>query len=369
MPGKVTGILACDPSWRGMAFTIYIPSLNYSNCYLFDLKDYSDSERFKQPKLTIEALVKVVGRLRSRECRLSLVDKVIIENQYKQNMKTLSLLLSAVIQSKVRGCKVEYLSALTCKRNYGICLESTHNKNKQRMFEYVTGHKDELIGAPFVTDHNTADSCIILNTWLAQRNRKLNTCLDDYCTMSKSPLLICPKCNDATGALKQCGENAKPENRGKWFLTCNECKNFKMLTRAKPKYGNTGYSGWKLAEEQDSGYDTVEIDEEQEAPRQRKRSRPIELDDDIPSPKKSSVAVSRPSSLQSKATTEQLNSLTERMRVSEASIRSINEFKREIIQRLRAIYDTLKSIEQKPVIEEGEITEPLSQSNVDLEGF
>lgn len=279
----ITGILTCDPSWRGLAFIIYVKSLNYCNSYLYDLKDYSTNKNFKQPKYTIPLLIEVLKNFRKQEKLWRLIDVVVLENQYKQNMKTLCLLLAAVLQSKLIGCKVEYMSALTCKRKYGIGLGDNHYQNKMRMLNYVTENKDELIAGRYVKDHNTADACILLNTWLTHKKRNIHASIEEYADMNKnSPVLICPKCEQSTGSLKQCGEKAKPENVGKWFVVCSDdnCKTFKFFGKTKPKYTANGYAGFLLADKQHNDrYGTPEIELEKPVSRKRK-TRPDDWTDE-----------------------------------------------------------------------------------------
>lgn len=248
------GLLSCDPGWRGLAFTLYIPSLNYVSTRLFQL-NIGASKGYKMPFNTIPLLVEAIRNdYLNSEHRLLLVDKIIIESQYKTNMQVLSYLIVAVLQTLLPWTKVEKISALKCKRMFNIPLGNSHYENKQRMLEYVKAHKNELIGGETVTNHDTADSIILLNTYLKEKKRRLVTGLEEL-TMSR-PLaeVVCPHCGSKGGVYRVKKEGP---TFGKLFMSCSEKKqggsctskdSFKWIKDYTPVIDEDGISriaGWE----------------------------------------------------------------------------------------------------------------------------
>lgn len=233
---KLTGILACDPGWRGLSFTLYVPSLDYTSTRLFRL-NYTKNKSYKRPVNTIPLLVEQIKNIYwKEEPRLQFVDKIILESQHKLNMQQLSWSIHAVLLTLMPHAKVEYISPLKCKRLFKIPLGENWKENKDRMLEYVITHKNELIAGDTVTTHDTADSIILLNTFFKEKKRRVCTEVITTTTMS-SHKITCPQCNNPTGAVKQC---QKPPNAGKYFLTCanykdgNKC-GFKWLDYDEPE--------------------------------------------------------------------------------------------------------------------------------------
>lgn len=231
---NLTGILACDPGWRGLAFTLYIPSLQYTSTSLFRL-NYTNNKAYKSPVNTIPLLVdQIINHYWKEEPRLQLVDKIIIEGQHRVNMQQLSWLIHAVLLSHLPLAKVEYISPLKCKRLFGVELGKNHKANKDRMLEYVVQHKHELIGGETVTTHDTADSIILLNTFLKEKKRRV--CKNVFTAVMTSYKIQCPICANPTGAIKKC---SKAPNAERYFITCANYKDgnrcgFKWLDYDEP---------------------------------------------------------------------------------------------------------------------------------------
>lgn len=271
--GQIKGLLSCDPSWRGLAFTIYIPFNNYQKSYLFDLKDFTKCKDVQRPKTYTPLIVGIVDRLLDDDPMVRLVDRVIIENQFSDNMKKLMYIITACLLSKLPGSKIEYLSALTCKRKNGVPYNQNHYNNKKAMVEFVRKNSETLIAGSTLIDHNTADSIILLNTWLSLKPRRLCLKLSDFAHIMSNVIhtevpfalrqkqFICPRCEQPRGKLcvvkNPPKDPTKKDNRGNFFLTCDadidgvECKGFLMLSKRIPvivdnKLGDIYKGEWRV---------------------------------------------------------------------------------------------------------------------------
>lgn len=271
--GFIRGVLTCDPSWRGLAFTIHIPSLKYNESLVMDVSVLLDNKKtLTQPLVYTGLIVTAIGVMIKRYPMVRLCDKLIIESQFQENMKSLSTVIVSVLLTRLPYLKVEKLSALKCKRTYGVVYGKGEN-NKKNMLEYVTRNKDTLIAGDTVKDHNTADSIILLNTWLSLKRRHLYLSIEEYATCMDSteqffdvPFELkntwweCPICKYHTGRMYLCKNPPKdptrPDMRGMFFMSCRneKCKAGPSYMGRKPppiikdSIGNVQVGIWKRSD-------------------------------------------------------------------------------------------------------------------------
>jgi hypothetical protein len=225
----LTGVLACDPGWKGLAMTLWVPSLNYTSTQVFNLNKFSN-KAYKTPTNTIPLLVDaLVNDYWHSEPRLQFVNKIIIESQHKLNMQQLSWLIHMCLLTLLPKAKVEYISPLKCKRLFEVPLQENHHQNKKKMLEYVVEHQDELCAGNTVTTHDSADAIILLNTFLKDKNRKIAQ--NPFEELEPGSFPFCEMCEryKALYGLVKRGQNA-----GRYFATCTKCDHFVWCTE-KPK--------------------------------------------------------------------------------------------------------------------------------------
>ena len=271
---KVTAVLSCDPSWRGLAFILFVPSLSYKRSFLYDLRDYDQSKKYKHPVRTTQILQTVFDDMFQKEETLFLVDKVIVESQHKTNMQVLSWLISSNLMARLGKASFEYISPLRWKSHFGIELTGSHSGNKAAAVEFVESSKNRLTASETVTDHNTADACLLLNTYLETTKNIIYKNLDDWSSMTEVEVgvtkLICPKCKNSSGVVRKC-EDPQKKMFGKHFITCwwtnnrgqddeKKCGNFKALYANVPKIVN-GFvdKTWKVADYEGGDDEVVEV--------------------------------------------------------------------------------------------------------------
>ena len=238
--GYIRGVITCDPSWRGLAFTIHVPSFEYNDSLVMDLGVLLDNKKkLTQPSTYIPLVVIAVNELIKKRPIIRICDKLIMESQFKENMKALSNVITSVILTRLPHMSVEKLSALTCKRQYSVEYGEGHYSNKLKMLEYVKSNKDKLIAGDTVKDHNTADSIIILNTWLSLKRRHLYQDVEEFMEKEehwfdvpyelKGAWFRCPCCGFDTarmGIVKNPPkEQGRPDLRGTFFMACKNREN------------------------------------------------------------------------------------------------------------------------------------------------
>lgn len=267
--GFIRGVLTCDPSWRGLAFTIHVPSLKYNDSVVMDMSILLDNKKtLTQPLIYTPLVVTCINLLIQRRPFVSLCDKFIIESQFQENMKALSTVIVSVLLTKLPHMKVEKLSALKCKRLHSVRYGQGEN-NKKNMLEYVKNNKDKLIAGDTVKDHNTADSIILLNTWLSLKRRNLYHSFEEYAELMDSEQYFdvpfelkniwwtCPICRYDSARMYICKNPPKDPNRkdmrGNFFMSCRwTCCNAgpsylgkKLPTIINDAVGNSTVGVWK----------------------------------------------------------------------------------------------------------------------------
>lgn len=238
----LTGILACDPGWKGLAMTLFVPSLDYSSTRVFSLNT-TENKAYKRPINTIPLLVnQIVTKYWNEEPRLRFVNKILIESQHKLNMQQLSWFIHAVLLSLLPNAKVEYISPLHCKRHFKIALRENHYQNKKAMLEYVTEHAADLVAGDTVTTHDSADSIIILNTFLKEKNRRLaSSVFRDVA----GHVFGCRVCGKPTAKISRVSTDPGTAETiaGNYFITCKHNCAFDWLEEGMTVV-DAGVKGW-----------------------------------------------------------------------------------------------------------------------------
>jgi hypothetical protein len=238
--GYCKGVVTCDPSALGLAFTIHIPSLQYNKSLVFNLRErIKDNRKIKKilnPQHYVPLLIDLFEELKTTEPSLYLCDKLIIETQFQENMKMLVMNISTLMLVYYPNIKIEKLSAIKCKRHYSVPFGGGNYDNKIKMFNYVQNNRETLIAGDTLIDHNTADSIIILNTWLSLKNRHFYTFPQEYATEinmdetgqltfeMKNTWLKCPICKFDTGKIFQIKNGKTPQMNGQTFVKCQNTR-------------------------------------------------------------------------------------------------------------------------------------------------
>lgn len=289
--GYCRGVVSCDPSLLGLAFTIHIPSLNYNKSLLYNIRDRipTESKRKKifNPTFYLPLLIDLFDEIVEEEPSIFLCDKLIIESQFHENMKTLSKSISLIMMCKFPGLKVEQMSALKCKRFNNVPYGVSHFDNKKNMYNYVKENQKTLIAGDTLIDHNTADSIIILNTWLSLKKRHFYTNHEDYATMAddldfviKNSWFTCPICKFDTGKIFQIKNAKNAAMNGGHFVKCQNTKcgtssffgKLRIQLDKENKIGNAKVGIWKKSEDGSNKPKHFFRDRDRERDRERARA-------------------------------------------------------------------------------------------------
>lgn len=199
------GILAIDPSWKGMAVAAYIPVHGISFTKCMDIR--GSSKRFDTPQNTIRLVTEWARELFEKKPELRCCSRIVIENQFKTKMRNLEYIVTTAVKMQMHdpNVTVEYVPILKLKKHFGLELQHNYRKNKNLAVEYVTENERELLcGSLHDGDDNKADAILLLNYSVQTQN--LDMAEYGKCTFCETPLVT-----------RQCKNGA---NEGKWFVNC-----------------------------------------------------------------------------------------------------------------------------------------------------
>lgn len=166
------GILAVDPSWRGMGVAARVAVHGFSFSESSDIT--CGVKRFDLPQTTVRLVCDYFSELFAREPHLKCCSRIVLENQFKTKMKNLQYITAACLAAHMPHAKIEYVSALSAKRHFGLELQKSHYGNKKVAVEFVQANVKNLIGAEnggeSLLNDNVADALLLLNYSL-QHNR------------------------------------------------------------------------------------------------------------------------------------------------------------------------------------------------------
>ncbi len=348
---RITGIISCDPSWRGLAFTVNIPGLDYRRSFLYDMKNYDNSKNYRHPTRTTRTIQRIYDDMFQKAPELQLIDKIIMESQHKTNMQVLSWLLVSNLLPRLAEADVEYISPLACKSKFDIALTGTHHGNKVAATVFVENSKNRLVASETVTEHNTADACLLLNTYLQTTKNIIYKSIDDWSTMALEvgTKFVCPKCGNNTGVLRYC-EKEGSKLFGKHFLTCwwvndknksteKKCTGFTGLFSNKPVPKNGMVGDWKVI----TGDEDVEVEEETTT---KSKKRPAKVEPKgQPAKKAAKVEAPLPPSIGEKPVTQQ-QIISALKKLSDAIKTSNSDMEARIMSRFDEIQTELSELKE-----------------------
>lgn len=199
---KHGGVLAVDPSWKGMAVAAYVPVHRYEFACCMDIR--SGLKHFDIPQTTIKLVTKAFKRLFDEEPELRCCTRIVIENQFKTKMRYLQYITATCLQTLMPHATVEHVSILKLKRHFGLECNG-HYQNKKDAVSFVRLKERELlVGQLHDLNDNRADAILLLN-YSVQENKL------EFMTYGE-----CPTCGNEL-IRRVCGQG---NNSGKAFVNC-----------------------------------------------------------------------------------------------------------------------------------------------------
>ena len=223
-----SGILACDPSFKGMAWTLYVPVTGYFATKVYDirqgLKGYDRLPiilRLVREHLN-ELFVDLIGEW------MPYISAFVIESQWKTKLTRLQTTVMSMVTDRLAESlkKIVTVPAYSWRELYGL-EGSTYVKRKKISVEFLAKSPKFLAWAPGLKDDNACESIILLNYLVTKHGLSLEQASTVHSSLvSETTMVSCPKCNQPC-VQKISGPNAKNPNRAFWSCTpCNKFNGF-----------------------------------------------------------------------------------------------------------------------------------------------
>lgn len=211
-------ILSIDPSWRGFGIVFYSKIYGkFSTCY-----DITNGlKNFKSAKVSTKLVYNILLKLVEEYPCVLHASTLVIENQFKPNMKYLMIIVVNQLQMLLgKELRIHYVSALSCKRHFNIALQKNHQQNKKAAIKFVTLHPQLKCQRLNLNNDNICDAIILLNYAL----EKLQIEMDDIIKVhQKSNLLpCCTNCKQI--AILRLIKKEDSKFKGQYFQTCANAK-------------------------------------------------------------------------------------------------------------------------------------------------
>lgn len=183
------GVLAIDPSWKGLGVAAYVPAHDFEFACCLDIRD--DCKRFDLPQNTIRLVCQALRELFDQHPQLKCCTRIVIENQFKTKMRNLQYIVATCVKTMMHNADVtvEHVSILKLKEHFSLECTGSHYQNKKMAVEYVTSNERELlIGHLHDKNDNICDAILLLN-YSVQIN-KLEFMSYGNCSVCDNPLEV-----------------------------------------------------------------------------------------------------------------------------------------------------------------------------------
>lgn len=198
-----TGLLAVDPSWKGMGVAAYVPVHDWSFVTCADIRN--GRKGFDLPQMSIKLVTRYFKQLFEEEPHLRCCSRIVIENQFKTKMRYLSFITATCLQTLMPHATVEFVSILKLKKHFQLECTGSHYQNKKAAVTYVSSKERELInGSMHGLNDNICDAILLLN-YSIESNK--------LCLMNHGNCNVCD--NPLVERTCQNGDNA-----GRMFVNC-----------------------------------------------------------------------------------------------------------------------------------------------------
>lgn len=218
-------VLAIDESWSGFAIVYHNYVLGISIRKVFDIRK---GKRYTQMKQTIASVYELFETVFEEEPLLYYCDYVIVESQFRSNMKNLELVVRSLIYAKFQGeILVDVMTAYLAKKLNKLPLEVSHRANKKSAIDHVEKNPQLIAWAPNIKDDNICDAILLLNAAQHTRFRPSSSIMAEYVDNDN----VCPNCSQNLNVfrIKKLGPNT-----GKLFYSCPANRDNEQCRKSVP---------------------------------------------------------------------------------------------------------------------------------------
>lgn len=228
---KHDGILSCDPSFKGMAFSMYLPGLSYQDARCYDIRE--DRKIYDTQEMTRELVYKNLCQLR-KDMPLSVYCSIfVIEGQFKKKMIRLQEAVCNQVRVMFPEIKIITIPAYSTRKFFGTNTESYY-QNKKESINFLKRNPQLLVAELWSNNDNICEAIILLNHLVQKQALELHEAMSySYSQQPNRP--DCPTCKQPAGSAMSTSE--KNPNRPYWKCENRDCEKYQQKKAFLAFYG------------------------------------------------------------------------------------------------------------------------------------
>ena len=207
-----TGILACDPSFKGMAWTFYSPMTGFKFTRVYDIRDNKKgyTKKLMMVRLVREHMDQLWEDLGHWTEDIT---AFIIESQWTSKLMKLELIVDTIIEDRLAGSlkKKVCVPAYSWRDLYGLG-DPDYKTRKQISVDFLAKSPKFLAWVEGIKDDNAAESIILLNYLVDKYNLRLE---DSKPKETMETPKTCPDCQ--AFCILRISQSEKNPNRQYWI--------------------------------------------------------------------------------------------------------------------------------------------------------
>ena len=214
---KHDGVLSCDPSFKGMAFALYLPSLSWQDARCYDIRE--NRKIYDTQEMTRELVHKNLLQLFEDMPLIEYCSIFVIEGQFKKKMIRLQESVCNQIRALLPNVKIVTIAAYSTRNYFGTNTDSYY-QNKKESINFLKRNPQLLLSELWVNNDNVCEAIILLNHLVQKqalefsksKRKKMSTGF----AINTPNRPDCPTCKQPAGM----AESTSEKNPGRLYWRC-----------------------------------------------------------------------------------------------------------------------------------------------------
>lgn len=210
---KHDGVLSCDPSFKGMAFALYLPSLGWQDARCYDIRE--ERKIYDTQEMTRELVYKNLLRLFSDMPLIEYCSVFVIEGQFKKKMIRLQESVCNQIRVLLPDIKIVTIAAYSTRNYFGTNTDSYY-QNKKESINFLKRNPQLLMSELWVNNDNICEAIILLNHLVQKQALEFYKSKRKKMSSNEPNRPDCPACKQPAG----CAKSESEKNPGRLYWRC-----------------------------------------------------------------------------------------------------------------------------------------------------
>ena len=219
-PKKETGhagILACDPSFKGMAWAAWSPGLSWKMARCYDIRE--SRKIYDTPEMICDLVYRHLQKLIDDFPLVLEMDVLVIEGQFKRKMQRLRESVCNQMRMLIGpDLKIIVVTAISWRKHFSVVMP-TYTQNKAESVRYLKNNPQLKLSRLWSNNDNICEAILLLNYALERKALRMASNRTKISTGSNKP--NCISCGSPPTLAVSNSE--KNPDRTYWKCTNGEC--------------------------------------------------------------------------------------------------------------------------------------------------